>query len=233
MRNGSGQVRFRGGNGGRMSDITLWGRLSSANVQKVVWTLEELRADYRHVPLGGSHGGLNDPQYLAMNPNGLVPTLRDGGLTLWESHAIVRYLAARYGAGSLFPVDAAERAIVDQWTDWTASTFQPAWIAVFWLLVRTPEPQRDEVAIERSVAATLRCFRILEARLAEVPFLAGGQLSYADIVTGAAMFRWMTLPVERPTMPNVEAWYGRLRDRAAFRRGVCVPYDELVGKLAF
>lgn len=233
MRNGSEDARFRSEIGGLMSDITLWGRVSSANVQKVVWALEELGLDYGHVPLGGSHGGLGDPQYLAMNPNGLVPTLRDGELTLWESSAIVRYLAARYGAGSLFPVDAAERAIVDQWTDWTGSTFQPAWIAVFWLLVRTPERQRDPAAIERSVAATLRCFRILEARLGDVPFLAGGQLTYADIVAGTAMYRWMTMPIERPAMPNVEAWYGRLRDRAAFRKGVCVPYEELVGKLSF
>ncbi|HEV7278332.1 MAG TPA: glutathione S-transferase family protein [Devosiaceae bacterium] len=216
-----------------MNEITLWGRLNSANVQKVVWALGELGLDYRHVPLGGSYGGLADPQYLAMNPNGLVPTLRDGELTLWESSAILRYLAARYGAGSLFPVDASERAIVDQWTDWSTSTFQPAWIAVFWLLVRTPEPQRDAAAIERAVSATLRCFRILEGRLADVPFLGGGQLTYADIVAGTAMYRWMTMPIERPAMPNVEAWYGRLRDRAAFRKGVCVPYDELVGKLAF
>lgn len=216
-----------------MADITLWGRLNSANVQKAVWALEELGLPYEHIPLGGSFGGLGDPDYLAMNPNGLVPTLRDRELTLWESHAIVRYLAGRYGTGSLFPVDPVERAIVDQWTDWTATTFQPAWIAAFWLLVRTPEAQRDAAAIERSVAATLRCFRILEARLAVVPFLAGGQLTYADIVAGAAMYRWMTMPVERPDLPNVEAWYGRLRDRAAFRRAVCVPYADLVGRLSF
>lgn len=213
-----------------MTDITLWGRLNSANVQKAVWALEELGLAYEHVPLGGSFGGLSEPDYLAMNPNGLVPTLRDGQLTVWESHAIVRYLAGRYGAGSLFPVDPVERAIVDQWTDWTASTFQPAWISVFWLLVRTPESKRDAAAVERAVGATLRCFELMEARLAEVTFLAGGELTYADIVAGSAMYRWMTMPVERPALPNVEGWYARLQDRAPFRKGVCVPYDDLIAR---
>ena len=116
--------------------ITLWGRLSSGNVQKVVWALEELELPYEHVPLGGSFGGNQAPEYLALNPNGLVPTLRDGNLTVWESHAIVRYLSAEYGSGLLFPMEARDRAVVDQWTDWTATTFQPAWIGLFWLKVR-------------------------------------------------------------------------------------------------
>jgi glutathione S-transferase len=216
-----------------MTDIRLWGRLSSSNVQKAVWALEELGLAYDHVPLGGPYGGLDDPAYLAMNPNGLVPTLRDGELILWESHAIVRYLAATYGAGTLFPVDAKERALVDQWTDWTASTFQPAWISLFWLLVRTPEAQRDPAAIERARAGTIRCFRIMENQLGTRPFLAGGQLTYADICAGAAMYRWMTMQVERPSLPNVEGWYWRLNDRPAFRKAVCVSYEELVGRLSF
>src|SRR5688500_15046279 len=103
--------------------ITLWGRLSSGNVQKVVWALEELELPYVHVPLGGSFKGNDTPEYLGMNPNGLVPTLRDGDLTVWESHAIVRYLSAEYGSGLLFPMEARDRAVVDQWTDWTATTF--------------------------------------------------------------------------------------------------------------
>ena len=129
--------------------ITLWGRSSSANVQKVVWALEELGVSYEHVPLGGKYGGNDTPEYLAMNPNGLVPTLRDGALVVWESHAIVRYLAAQYGAGSLWPADPRERTLVDQWTDWTATTYQPAWIGVFWLVVRTPAENHDEAAIAR------------------------------------------------------------------------------------
>jgi glutathione S-transferase len=217
---------------GEMS-ITLWGRLSSANVQKALWALEELALPYAHVPAGGSHGGLDSPQFRSMNPNGLVPVLRDGELTLWESHAIVRYLSAEYGSGLLFPLEPADRAVSDQWTDWTATTFQPAWIGVFWELVRTPVGRQEPGRIERGIAATVRCLHMLDQRLAKMPYLGGVALTYADIVAGTAMYRWMTMPIDRPAMPGLEAWYERLLERPAFRKAVCVPYDELVGRLAF
>jgi len=168
-----------------------------------------------------------------MNPNGLVPTLRDGDLVLWESHAIVRYLSAAYGDGRLFPVDPRERAVVDQWTDWTATTFQPAWISLFWLLIRTPAAQHDMAAIDKAIAASIRCYRMMEQRLGQVPYLGGNALTCADIVAGASMYRWMTMPVDRPAMPGLEAWYARLNERAAFRKVVCVSYEDLVGRLSF
>lgn len=207
--------------------ITLWGRLSSANVQKAVWALEELGLAYDHVPLGGKYGGNDTPEYLERNPNGLVPTLQEGDLVVWESHAIVRYLAGTHGVGSLWPADSRERAVVDQWTDWTATTFQPAWIAVFWQLVRTPESLRDGAAIEASMAATNRCFGIMEGRLSRTLYLGGERLTYADIVAGVAMYRWTTMDVQRPAMPAVEAWHARLNERPAFRRAVNVDYEEL------
>jgi glutathione S-transferase len=213
--------------------ITLWGRLSSANVQKAVWALEELGLSYEHIPLGGRFGGNATAEYLAMNPNGLVPTLRDGDLVVWESHAIVRYLAAAYGAGSLFPADPRERAIVDQWTDWTATTFQPAWINLFWLLVRTPPAHQDRVAIDKAIQATSRCFGIMDKRLGEAPFLGGERLSYADIVAGVALYRWTTMEIDRPVLQSVESWHARLGERAAFRKAVNVDYEELRGRLAF
>lgn len=213
--------------------ITLWGRLSSGNVQKVVWALEELELLYEHVPLGGSFGGNHTPEYLGMNPNGTVPTLRDGELTVWESHSIVRYLSAEYGSGLLFPMEARDRAVVDQWTDWTATTFQPAWIGLFWLKVRTPVAQQDTAAIDKALAASVKCFEMLEARLSRVPYLGGEELTYADLVAGAAMYRWSTMAIARPALPNVEAWHARLNERAAFRKAVNVSYEELVGRLAF
>jgi len=213
--------------------ITLWGRLNSANVQKAVWALEELELSYRHVPLGGSWGGNDAPDYLAMNPNGLVPTLRDGDLTVWESHAILRYLSAEYGSGLLFPMEPRDRAVVDQWTDWTATTFQPAWIGLFWGKVRTPEPRHDASAIGRSLAATDKCLAIMEKRLAETPYLGGAQFTYADIAAGVAMYRWSTMAIERPELPAVAAWHTRLKERSAFRKAVNVPYDELVGRVDF
>lgn len=213
--------------------ITLWGRLNSANVQKVVWALEELAPPYEHIPAGGSFGGLDTPDFLAMNPNGRVPVLRDEGLTLWESHAIVRYLSAEYGSGLLFPLEPVDRAPVDQWTDWVATTFQPAWIAVFWDLVRTPPAQHDKGKIERSIAATLRCFAMMEQRLRDTPYLGGRDFTYADIVAGVALYRWTTMDIDRPDLPAVAAWHQRLKERPAFQKAVCVPYDELVGRLDF
>lgn len=213
--------------------ITLWGRLNSANVQKAVWALEELALPYDHIPAGGPFGGLDDPAFRAMNPNGLVPVLRDRDLTLWESHAIVRYLSAEYGSGLLFPLEATDRAPVDQWTDWTATTFQPAWIDLFWSLVRTPPAQQDRARIERAIVATIRRLEMMDRRLADAPYLGGDDFTYADIVAGVAMYRWTTMAIERPALVNVGDWHQRLLQRPAFVKAVCVPYDELVGRLAF
>lgn len=213
--------------------ITLWGRLSSCNVQKVVWALEELELAYEHVPVGGLHGGNRDPGYLALNPNGLVPTLRDRDLVVWESHAIVRYLGAEFGSGLIYPTETRQRAPVDQWTDWVATTFQPAWIGLFWNLVRTPEAERDPAAIAKSLSATVACFDLMEGRLAAAPYLGGAEFSYADIVAGVAMYRWTTMEVERPHLPHVERWHERLNEREAFRKAVNVSYAELVGRLSY
>jgi glutathione S-transferase len=216
-----------------VSSITIWGRANSANVQKTLWALEELGLSYEHVPLGGAFKGLDNPAYRALNPNGLVPTLQDGDLTVWESHATVRYLAAAYGQGTMWPQDARQRAIVDQWTDWTATTFQPAWVQVFWQVVRTPRQQRDEGEIGKAMAATCACLAILDRQLAGSPYLAGATLTYADIVAGVALYRWFTMPIERPETPFVALWYKRLSERAAFRKAVMVSYEELEGRLAF
>jgi len=216
-----------------MVTITLWGRANSANVQKVAWLLAELELPYEHIPLGGSYGGNDTAEYLALNPNGKVPALQDGSLALWESHAIVRYLSATYASGLLWPVDPAERAIADQWTDWTATTYQPAWIGVFWRLVRTPPEQQDPKGIREAIAETVRLQRMLDERLSHAPYLAGDQMTYADIVAGVSLFRWFTMPVDRPSLPAFEAWYERLRARSAFQAAVALSYEDLWGRLAF
>jgi glutathione S-transferase len=210
--------------------ITLWGRPTSVNVQKVRWTLAELGLAYEHILLGGRHGGNREPAYLATNPNGLVPTLRDGDLVVWESQAVVRYLAARYGAGSLWPEDVVARAIVDQWADWAATTFQPAWIGVFSAVVRTLPRQHDAARIGHAVAAVEQCLAIMDGRLARVPWLGGEALTYADIVAGAGMFRWTTMEIARQEHPHVAAWHRRLRGRAAFRDTVEIDYGELFAR---
>ena len=209
--------------------ITIWGRLNSVNVQKAIWALEEVGVAYEHVPLGGKFGGLDDPAYRVLNPNARVPTLRDGDIVVWESYSIVRYLAAQYGAGTLWPTDPRERAHADQWADWTASTFQTAWLKVFESFYRVPAAKRDAAAIAAASADANRLFRMLDNALEGRDFLLGPQLSYADIIAGSGMFRWMTMGHEREPMANLEAWYARLRARPAFVKGVCVDFSDMLG----
>lgn len=213
--------------------ITLYGRSSSNNVQKVLWALGEVQQPFDHLQMGGSFKGLDSPEFLAMNPNGTVPVLRDGALVLWESNAIVRYLAAQYGDGGLFPPAAAERALCDQWTDWCATTFQPKWMSVFWQVVRTPKVQQDAAAIDAAIARTEGCLAIMDMQLGRTAYLGGSVLTYADIVAGDAMYRWSTMPIQRQSHPNVARWHDLLKQRRAFRAGIEIDYAELVGRLAF
>ncbi|MGE0665345.1 MAG: glutathione S-transferase family protein [Sphingomonadales bacterium] len=213
---------------------TLWGRLSSCNVQKVLWALEELALPYRRIDLGGDFGGLDDPAYRAMNPNGRVPTLRDGDLIVWESDAIVRYLAARYGAGSLWPADPVERAPIEQWMSWGTTEMMPDWIALFWRLVRTPPGQRDARVIARHHKASVERFQLLDRHMADGRrFVASDALTMADMPFGMMLYRWYEMEIERPAVPNVDAYYARLLKRPAYRTAICIPFDDLVGKSSF
>lgn len=210
-----------------MTEIILWGRANSANVQKALWALEEVGAAYDRRDAGGKFGGLDTPEFIAMNPNRLVPVLQHNDLTLWESHAIVRYVAAQWGRASLWREDIAERAVVDQWTDWTVSTFQPAWIGVFSHVVRTAPERRDAEAIAAAMARTADALAIMDAQLEKTPYLAGETFSYADIVAGVSLYRWTTMEIDRPHMPAVAAWHARLAERPAFEKVVCVSYEDL------
>jgi glutathione S-transferase len=214
--------------------LTVFGRRNSANVQKVMWLIGELGLPHRHVPMGGSFGGLDTLEYRAMNPAGKVPVIDDQGVVVWESHAILRYLAARYGAELFWPEQPARRARIEPWMDWSQSSFQPDFLnGIFWGLYRTPEPQRDWPAIRAALARCEAHTKMLDAMLAQRPYLAGEALSLADISVGTLMFRYFTLDIERPARPCVEAWYRRLEDRPAYRENVMVPYDDLFGRLAF
>lgn len=219
--------------------LTVFGRRNSANVQKVLWLIGELRLPHRHVPKGGSFGGLDTLEYRAMNPARKVPVIDDQGVVVWESHAILRYLAARAardGAEQFWPELPSRRARIEPWMDWSQSSFQPDFLnGVFWGLYRTPEPQRDWPAIRAALARCEEHTKILDDMLAQRPFLAGETLSLADISVGTLMFRYFTLDLDigRPARPHVEAWYRRLQDRPAYRENVMVPYDDLFGRLAF
>lgn len=212
------------------SSITLWGRITSCNVQKAQWALEEVGVCYRRVDVGGKFGGLDDPAYLALNPHGVIPTLVDGDVVVGESDAIMRYVAARYGAGTLWPEAPGERAIADKWIAWTNSSLYPDWIKLFWALVRTPPSKRDGESIERLRAATAKRFLILDHHLKSNRYMAGDAFGMADIPAGMMLYRWYEMDIARPATPHVEDWYGRLRERPAFRRSICVSYADLVGR---
>jgi glutathione S-transferase len=214
--------------------LKVWGRRSSQNVQKVLWLVGELGLAHEHVPAGGSFGRLSDPEFRALNPNGLVPVIQDGETAVWESHAILRYLAAQYGGPDWWPPSPAARSFDDRWMDWCQSSWQPAFLTgVFWGFYRTPEDQHDWPRITRSIADCAELMLIVEQALEGRDFLAGEQLSLADIPVGASLYRYFSLDIERPRLPRVEAWYGRLKDRPAFREHVMIPFDELKGRLAF
>lgn len=203
--------------------LVIWGRNNSVNVQKVLWCCEEMAVAYRRIDAGGAFGVVNTPAYRKLNPNGLVPTIEDDGFVLWESNAIVRYLAAKPGAGGLWPADPKARARADQWMDWQVSTFWPAIRTLFMGLVRTPEPERDQQAIESSRLKTAEALAIVDAALESHPFLAGDAFSMGDIPLGCGIWRWMALPIERPPLPNVQRWFDALAARPAFRKIVMLP----------
>ena len=211
--------------------ITVWGRSTSSNVQIVMWALAELGLDVDRLDVGGAFGGTATPEYRAMNPNGLVPTLRDGDLTLWESAAILRYLGAEYGDAQFWPREPAARAPVDKWAEWIKTTFGPALMTgVFWPLIGVPEAKRDPAAIAAGVAKLTPLAQMLDVRLADGAYLGGGDICFADIVVGTPLFRYFTLDFDRPATPRLAAYYQRLTERPAYAAHVMVSYDSLRAK---
>jgi glutathione S-transferase len=203
--------------------MKILGRKTSSNVQKVLWTCAELGVPFQREDVGGPFGRNRDPEYLALNPNGLVPTVIDDGLVLWESNAIVRYLAARYGEGTLWPKEPGPRAVADKWMDWAQGTLDRAFLAAFLGLVRTPPEKRDHAAIRDSRDKTAAAFAILDRVLAEGDYVGGSRLTIGDIALGPTTYRWHNLDVQREDRPRLRAWYERLAGRPAFREHVMVP----------
>ena len=214
--------------------LRVWGRRNSINVQKAMWAIGELDIAHVHIDAGGPFGGLDSDAFGAMNPNRRVPVIDDDGTVVWESHAIVRYLAARYGTGTLWPDDAALRARSDMWMDWVTADLQPAFIGgVFWNFYRTPEEQRNWPAIRQGIARSAILFRMLDHQLEGKSFITGERLTIGDIATGAQLYRYFELEIDRPELPNVTAWYERLKARPAYRQHVMVPFTDLKGRSAF
>lgn len=214
--------------------LQVWGRRSAFNVQKVMWLIGELNLAHQHIPAGGSFGVKDTPAFLAMNPHGRIPLIKDGDTMVWESHAILRYLAAVYGKPWLWSEDPAARSQVDRWMDWAQCSLQTAFIdGVFWGKYRTPPAQQDKPAVEKNIQRCTQHFRLLDRHLSDRDFLAGDQFSLADIPAATNLYRYFEMDLERPSVPHVEAWYRRLQERPAYREHVMIPFAELRGKLDF
>jgi len=203
--------------------LKILGRRDSSNVQKVVWCCSELGLAFEREDIGGKFGKNKEQPYLAVNPNGLVPTLQDGDFILWESNSIVRYLVDKYGPGDLVPDTAEGRAIANRWMDWQLTLLGPTLVPVFMALIRTPEDKRDPAAIEKSVEAGNIRWEIVERYLEGRDYLVGDSFTMGDIPIGIWAYRWFNLPIQRSSLPRVERWYGRLCERPAFREHVMIP----------
>jgi glutathione S-transferase len=206
-------------------NLTIWGRANSVNVQKVLWCAEELGVSYQRIDAGMAFGRNTEPDYLAMNPNGRVPTLADGDFVLWESNSIMRYFALCYGQGSpIYPGAPKMRAAVDRWLDWTLSTLQPVDRPVFWALVRTPVEKRDMAAIQKDADAEAVVWRIADAQLATRRFIEGDQFTLADIALGAYARRWFGVEgIGKPKLPHLERWFAQFASRAGFQKFIAPP----------
>jgi len=203
--------------------LRIWGRANSINVQKVLWACGELGLAFERIDAGGAFGIVDSPEYKSMNPNGIVPAIDDDGFVLWESNAITRYLAAKHGAGTLWPTDLRVRADADRWMDWQCTEYSPRMRLAFWNLVRTPKEKQDPAAIEESRAGSEAMTAILDAALAGRTFIAGDNFTMGDIAIGVAVHRWLNLPLRREARPALEAYYARIMARPAAAKVLSSP----------
>lgn len=200
--------------------LEIWGRPYSSNVIPVIWTAAELGLDFRLNLAGGSFGVLDTEGYEKLNPNRLIPTIRDGDFVLWESHAIVRYLSDRYARGTLCPEDAQTRAVADQWMEWCGTRAFPAVFPLFWDTVRTEPEKRDMAAVAKKAEVAGALLQILDGHLESSTYVAGETFTMGDIPLGAITYRYFNVDVERPSLPHIEAWYARLTERPTYKKHV-------------
>lgn len=210
--------------------ITVYGRVTSSNVQAVLWGIAELDLEHERLDYGHVFGGLDNPEFRALNPHGVIPVIQDGDVVVWESCAILRYLAARYGDGEAFwPVDPAKRAAVDMWAEWGKVSFaQHFTVPIFWSRVRTAAVDRDEAALLRGIAYFETRIAALETQLSDgQAFVVSDEFSLADIIIGHVLFRWFDVDIARAPNPLVEAYFQRIMARPAYRRHVAISYEDL------
>ncbi|KAJ5624167.1 hypothetical protein N7510_000476 [Penicillium lagena] len=212
-----------------MAALEVWGRRTSSNVQALMWCIGELGLPYKRHDVGHRYGGNDTPEFLAMNPNGTVPVLRDGGgEPIWETGAITRYLAARYGTDEFWPKDPVARAQVDKWAEWSKLNVGGAFTGpIFWSIVRTAPSKQNAKAIQEGISRLDYFLDIAEVQLSRAQFIAGDTLTLADIQFGHVLFRYFDIPITRKDRPHLRRYYDMLTSRAAYREHVMVDYGEL------
>ena len=213
--------------------ITLYGRHTSYNVQKILWLADELGLEYRHIELGGQPGDTQSDEFGRLNPMRKVPVLVDNDRAIWESNTILRYLVKAYGSNQWQQQDAYQNSLVERWMDWAQTRFEPAFVGVFWGYYRTPEEKRDMSAVNNSLDDCLFCLSRLDDQLATAQFLAGDQLSLADIATGVFLYRLVGIDLNVILPDRVLSWYERLQQRSAYRRWVMSDFSSLHGRLQY
>jgi glutathione S-transferase len=209
--------------------LEIWGRKTSSNVQALMWCVGELGLDYRRHDVGHKYGGNDTPEFLAMNPNGTVPVVRDdGGEPLWETGAILRYLGTRYGDAPFWPKDLIRRTRIDKWAEWSKINVAMQFTApVFWRVVRTAPRDRDPAAIAASLQLLNASLDIAEMQLTRHAYLADGACTHADIQFGHVLYRYFDIAIDRREHPALRRYYDRLTERPAFQEHVMVSYEEL------
>ena len=213
--------------------MKLWGRQASFNVQKVCWLLGELHLEFEHEELSERFGGLDTKTFVNLNPHRKVPVLQDSDVTLWESHTILRYLAATYGGETWWPGSAAARSQADRWLDWQATRLQPSFMVLFWGFYRQPRATRNWQAIGAARRACRESYLLLNIQLESSAYLGGDTPTLADIAVGATLFRYFGMGLRVPNPPNVEAWYQRLQTRPAYQQHIISSFAELHGRATF
>lgn len=207
--------------------IHLWGRRTSINVQKVMWVLAELKLDYERSDVGGAFGGLNNEAYTALNPHRQVPTLVDGNTVLWESNAILRYLADAYGKDIIFGSTPAARGTSDMWMEWYQSSVYSQFQAIFYQTVRLPHAERSPDILAKAKEVVFKQFSLFNSTLETRPFINGDQLTLGDVPMAACLYRYYTMDIVRPDYPMIARYYDTLTKRPTFSENIMIDYESL------
>ena len=202
--------------------LRILGKSNSINVRKILWLCSELSLDYELEEWGREESDLNKPEFLELNPNGLVPVIVDNDFVLWESNSIRRYLASSEKRLDLLPQEPKTKASVEKWMDWQATELNNSWRYSFMSLVRKDSAYSDLTMINSSAKAWNKNMELLNSQLNKSgKFVVGVDFTLADIVLGLATHRWLSTPIERPNLPAVQAYYQQLCQRDGFIQHGC------------